>query len=89
MKINSKNDRAFHRANLPSQGICLLRQGKSFTLFALLPCTNPNCKYLSTRVSVGCVPGVIVQVGVEDDENQVGFVCLGVGLVVVAVEATL
>ena len=42
MKINSKNDRAFHRANLPSQGICLLRQGKSFTLFALLPCTNPN-----------------------------------------------
>ena len=48
-----------------------------------------HCKYLSTRVSVGCVPGVIVQVGVEDDENQVGFVCLGVGLVVVAVEATL
>jgi hypothetical protein len=27
VKINSKNDRAFHRANLPSQGICLLGQG--------------------------------------------------------------
>ena len=42
VKKTSKIDRAFHRANLPRQGICLRRQGKSFTLFALLPCTNPN-----------------------------------------------
>ena len=45
--------------------------------------------YLSTSVSVGCVPGVIVQVCVEDDENQGCFIWLGVGLVVVAVVAAL
>ena len=44
-----KNGRVIHRANLPSQGICLRRQGKSFTLYALLPCTNPRC---GTEISV-------------------------------------
>ena len=66
-----KNDRAFHRANLPRQGICLRRQGKSFTLFALLPCTNPNFHMLETyKTSLQTITNSGVTKGVPKEDKE-------------------